>query len=868
MQERPKDERLKDEKLVKKRIPEEKRFVKLGDTDIDLGVLCRDPRDVIDDLREVIEEDWATVRYLEWDTRLHPFAEASEIEAIDRFILDTYPPIYTNPQPICQDCFSGPCDLKQGKGKCGLGFEAYQGKLGLRLACKGARAQVMEARELLESAIKEFGREQEVSYGERHDIGDHALCIGQLTGKYATTVGDLERVMGYVESQLNKLTLAGDSGVGEAFDFECMTLHMGSVLLAAQEVSELLKVSCFGLQSAAQHDKLEMNTWPPVNILGGLGNVDRNKPVIAFIGDNFLPAWTTVNYLKESNSTEEVEICGIGSVGLDLPRYYDRTRVIASMGSAARAIRLAFADVIVASVGCMNLDFLGLARKGGSKLIWVSAQPIGIGWIKDRTDDAIDTLVDDLSNKVDAIWCRDMDKVGEIAVRVAMEVKKERKTWEDYLIGEEEAKEEAKRCKEDCDLCFNACPYGLAMGKALRKVNKEGLVTLEEIEKSCILCQRCEDVCPENIKITDIMVRVSGKWAYAENFKMRAGRGSIPEDETARAAFTLSNSPGFVRILSCGGSKKMTEDVTWLARELIFRGCVVTVAGCGGYEVARYFDEEEGKFLFEKCPGEYVPRNVVFTGSCSTHCLLQEASAHWARTGVHISHYANSVDVADVTYRLFGTPAILWGETPERMYSIASAYARYGERVIVGPISACQWKRFLLGNQYDRSKWHVWDTADAREVEIEPAAEHLIIPVETKEEAMVMLWNLNFRPGGISMYQIMRFTPYLEQHTRFFGELPDNWQWFVHTNADLPIKLRAKLLKMLSEEYGWETDYARVFKAKHRDGRLLDVWEFNKEYGVAESRYYTHTPELLSRRGKQLLSEERKQELREKGYKI
>jgi len=862
------EQKPKDEKLIKKRIPDEKRFIKLGDKTIDLGILCRDPGDVIDDLTEAIQEDWSTVRYTEWDTRLHPFAEASELATLDRFSLDVYPPLYANSEYVCRDCSSGPCDLQQGKGKCGLGLEAYQGRLSLRLACKGARAQVQEARELLEQAIKEFGREQEVSYGERHDIGDHALCIGQLTGKYATTVGDLERVMGYVDSQLNKLTLAGYSGVGEPLDFEAMAFHLGTVLFAAQETSELLKVSCFGLQSAAQHDKLEMRAWPPVNILGGLKNVDRNKPVIAFVGDNFLPARTTVDYLKENNLTEELEICGLGSVGLDLTRYYDRVRVIASMGSAARAIRLAFADVIVASTGCMNLDYLELAKKGGSRLIWVSTQPIGIGWTEDRTDDPIDDLTNDLSNEVDAIWCRDMDKVGEIAVRVAREVKKKRKPWADYLIGEEEATAEAKRCREDCDLCFNACPYGLVIGKALRNVKQEGLKAMEEVEKRCVLCRRCEDVCPENIRITDIMVSVASKWAYEENFKMRSGRGSIPEDETARAAFTLSNSPGFVRILSCGGSKQITEDVAWLARELARRACVITVAGCGAAEVARYFDEEEQKFLYEKYPGEYVPRNIVFTGSCSSYCHLQEASAHWARTGVHISHYANLIEVADVTIRLFGTPAILWGESPERMYSIASAYARFGERVIVGPVSGFQWKRSLLGNQYDRSKWWVWDTSDGREVEIEPAQEHLIIPVETKEEAMVMLWNLNFRPGGISMYQIMRFTPYLEQHMQYFGELPDNWQWYVHTNADLPLKTRAKLLQILRDEFGWETDYARVFKARHRDGRLMDAHDFNREYGVAESRYYTYTPELLSKRGKETLSQEQKQKLREEGYKI
>src|SRR4030042_4498066 len=92
------DERLKDEKLVKKRIPEEKRFHRVGSTDIDLGVLCRDPRDAIDDLAEVIDKDWTESRYNEWDTKLHPFAEASDLVKKDRFGLDGYPPLYTDPQ--------------------------------------------------------------------------------------------------------------------------------------------------------------------------------------------------------------------------------------------------------------------------------------------------------------------------------------------------------------------------------------------------------------------------------------------------------------------------------------------------------------------------------------------------------------------------------------------------------------------------------------------------------------------------------------------------------------------------------------------------------------------------------------------------
>jgi len=858
-----------DEKIVNKRFPGDKRFVKIGDKTIDLGVLLRDPRDMIENFREIIKEDWIEGRFLEWDTQLHPNAEASELSIQDRYVLDIYEPLYTSQQHVCSDCSQGPCDLKENKGNCGLTLEAYQGKISLKVACRGARAQIMEAREILTECIKTFGRDKAVSHGERHDMADFAVCIGQITGIYAKTIAELEKVMAYVDAELNKLEIASTDGVSQkAFDFEAMSFHMGTVLFVAQEVSELLKVNCFGAQSSGQHDKLEMRNWPPANILGGMGNIDKSKPVIAFIGDNVIPGWTTVNYLKENKLTDNIEICGMGSVGLDIIRFYDKAKVISSTASAPRAIRLGFADVIVASVGCMNLDLLKLAAKGGSKLIWVSVQPIGIDWIRDRTDDPIDLLVDDLSKKVDAIWCRDMDKVADIAVRVAQAIKSKRKPWEDYLIPEAQAKKEAAKCREDCDLCFNACPYAIQLGKALRKVKTDGLAAMEEAEKRCVLCEKCEGVCPEKIKITDIMVRVAGKWSYPEKYKMRAGRGAVPEDETARAAFTLSNSPGFVRVLSCGGSKQITDEVCWMVNALISRNCVTSMAGCGGAEVAKYFDEEQQKFFYDIYPGEYLPRNAIYHGSCSAHCLMTESSAHWARTGVHISHYANFIQVADVVYRLMRTPSILWGQTPDRMFSIASGLARTGETVIVGPVSGYEWNRFLLGNQYDRSKWHIWDTATGRNIETEPNFEHLIIPVETKEEALVMLFNCLFHPSDISTYRILRFTRYLEDHQNWFGELPDNWFWFVKTNADLPIKMRSKLLKVLREQYGWETDYARVFKAKHRDGRLLDVWTFNREYGIAEARYFTHTPELLSRKGKSLLSEEEKTRLRKEGYKI
>jgi hypothetical protein len=131
-----------------------------------------------------------------------------------------------------------------------------------------------------------------------------------------------------------------------------------------------------------------------------------------------------------------------------------------------------------------------------------------------------------------------------------------------------------------------------------------------------------------------------------------------------------------------------------------------------------------------------------------------------------------------------------------------------------------------------------------------------------------MLWNVVHGASDISIYRILKLEQYLELHQKYFGELPDNWQWFVKTNQDLPIKWRAKLLKKLKDDFGWETTFTMILKARHRDGRLLEPQQFSKEYGHAEARFFAKNPELTSRKAKKNMSEEQKQKYRAEGYRI
>jgi len=830
---------------------EKKGFVQLGGSLIDLRTIAKDARGMEDRLAEVIKADWAETYYKGFDVKLYPFAEAADIADWDQVLLDTYPPLYTDRQGICRDCSLGPCELEKGKGKCGLELESFQGKLGLRMACRGCLSQMMDSRELLNYAIKVFGGDKEVSLGPRHDITDHAVSIGVLTGLYVKNLDELDKALSYAEAQLNKLFLASYSGTGDTLEFEGMTFHAGSLLVLAMEAAELVKTGCFGLVSSDDHPLEEMNNWPAVSALGGLGNVERGKPVIAFLGDNFLSAWVAINYLKEKELTGQIEICGLGPVGHDILRFYDKCRIISTQVMAAKAIRTGFADVVVASNGCVPVDVLGEARRVESKVIWTSAQ--GIAGLKDRTEDSVDRIVKDLIDGAEGAWIRDAEKAGEIAVRVAKELKRKG----DYLLSGEAVKKEAGKCKEDCDLCFNVCPNSLLLGRAIRKVKDEGLKALVEVEEGCTFCGKCEEVCPENIPLRDLIVATKAERAAKDKFVMRPGRGPIPRLETMAGAFGAlwGNCPGFVVLMGCGGTKYQ-KDIGWIAHELTAEGCFVVTTGCGSGEVAQYYNEEEQKFIFDEFHCEYQPRNLLNCGACSASCYLRDIFFHYSRTGAHISHYANFAPTADLGSHDLGQITVMWGVPNERMFALATAFARGQDAVVVGPESAFEWKRFLLGNVYDRSKWRVWDANTGRSVETEPVPAHFLVPVETKEEAVTMAFNLMHRPFDPWDARHVKLDSYVRFHEENFGELPDDWQFYVRSHTDLPPKLKAKLLKELQDKYGWKVERLIIKKARHRNGELMTLDKFHHEYSTLQAPYFTRLARLLSKAAKQNLAKE------------
>ncbi|RJQ29899.1 MAG: hypothetical protein C4589_04220, partial [Peptococcaceae bacterium] len=150
--------------------------------------------------------------------------------------------------------------------------------------------------------------------------------------------------------------------------------------------------------------------------------------------------------------------------------------------------------------------------------------------------------------------------------------------------------------------------------------------------------------------------------------------------------------------------------------------------------------------------------------------------------------------------------------------------------VIIGPNSGFGWNRYLMGNKWQWEDWWTYTTFGGQKRYVEPSPPGMIIPVETKEEALTQALSVAMRPVEIRDGRQIRLDTYVEFSETFFKEFPDDWQLFVRSDWELPLRYKSRLLKELKEKFGWEIDRLRVKRARHPDGRLMEIGEFNKEY--------------------------------------
>jgi hypothetical protein len=88
---------------------------------------------------------------------------------------------------------------------------------------------------------------------------------------------------------------------------------------------------------------------------------------------------------------------------------------------------------------------------------------------------------------------------------------------------------------------------------------------------------------------------------------------------------------------------------------------------------------------------------------------------------------------------------------------------------------------------------------------------------------------------------------YTEIHEKYFGELPDDWTYYLRSPMELHVMKRMRFLTMLRDEYGWEIERTSVVRVKNRDGQLVPIGTYLDEYGIKQGRYATMVKRLIMR---------------------
>ncbi|RLG42573.1 MAG: CO dehydrogenase/acetyl-CoA synthase complex subunit epsilon [Thermoproteota archaeon] len=749
-----------------------------------------------------LKTDVATFRNLEivlgrveeeWEEPLGPtpMPSITSLRKWDYKLLSRYKPFYLPFCDLCCLCTFGKCDLtKDKKGACGIKMDAQQSRIVLLACCIGAATHTGHAREIVEFLIERFGRDYPLDLGDQ--VALEAPNIRLVTGIKPRTIGDLEEVLDYVEEQIAHLLASTHTGQeGNNLDFESKVFHAGMLDHVAMEVADIAQIAAFNFPKGDPEAPLAQL---------GLGVVDLSKPVILVIGHNVIPSVYIVDYLNETGLKDEVEVCGLCCTAHDITRYSDRAKIIGPISWELRFIRTGVPDVIVVDEQCIRTDVLDEAMKINAPLIAASEK--ACRGLPDRSNDPVEEIVEDLvSGRQKGVLILDMDKIGEVAAKVAIRLAPKRKKFK-ALPSVEEIVEEAKKCR-NCGFCQKACPNSLPIPEAMARAKEGDLSKLADLYDYCIACGRCESACPSGINIITMMVKSSERRIKNEIFNVRVGRGPIQDTEIRDVgrSIVLGEIPGIIAFVGCANYADGGHELVEMAEEFLKRKYIVVVSGCAAMTIGMY-KNEEGKTLYELYPGNFDAGCLVNVGSCVSNSHISGAAIKIANIFAKRPLRANYMEIADYILNRVGAVGIAWGAMSQKAAAIASGFWRLGVPVIVGPHGA-KYRRMLLGRKERKEDWYVYDARTGKKVYVGPVPEHLFYAAETKEEAMVMAAKLCMRANDTTKGRAIKLTHYIDLYKKFYGKMPDDIHLFVRRLADIPITMKDEILAELKKK-GWK----------------------------------------------------------------
>jgi len=723
-----------------------------------------------------------------------PFPSLTALREWDMKLLQRYKPFYLPFCDVCCLCTFGKCDLTGNKrGACGINMAAQQSRIVLLACCIGAATHIGHARHLVEHLIEKFGRRVPLDVGGLN-VKVEAPIIRLVCGVKPETLGDLEEVLDYAETQLTHLLSVTHTGQeGSNIDFESKVFHAGMIDHIGLEVADIAQIAAYGFPKADPEA-------PLVDL--GFGTINLKKPVVLCIGHNVVPSVGIIDYMKENGFDGEIEVCGLCCTAHDITRYYKRGKIIGPISWQLRFIRSGVPDVVVLDEQCIRADAFYEAQSIKAPVI-VASEKNCMG-LPNRTNDPADAIVEDLLNgKTPGALILDPEKVGEVAVKAALKVAPLRKKFK--VIPEvDEVILRAKECRQ-CNDCRRACPQDLHISEAMKAAADGNLAKLADLYELCVGCGRCEHACPVGLSVHSFIVKAGEKKLKEETYKVRAGRGAIQDVEIRNVGspIVLGEIPGVVAVVGCANYPKGGAEVAEICTEFANRRYIVVTSGCSAMSAAMY-KNEEGKTPYEILTGEFNAGALVNVGSCVANSHIAGAAIKIANIFAKRNLRANYEEIADYIFNRVGAVGVAWGAYSQKAAAIASGFWRLGVPVIVGP-HGIKYRRMLLGRADREEDWFVYDARTGEKVYVGPAPEHLFYAAETKEEAMVMIAKLCMRPNDTMKGRAIKLTHYIDLHKRLFGTMPEDIHLFVRTLTDIPITMKDEIVKILEEKKWKET---------------------------------------------------------------
>ena len=736
---------------------------------------------------KIVDEEW------EEPMGPTPFPDVTTLRTWDRTLLDRYKPFYMPFCDLCCLCTYGKCDLTGDKtGACGLTQGGQQSRIVMLACCIGASTHAAHGRHMLDTLIEEYGRETPLDIALNTNV--EAPHVRLVCGFKPKTIGDLEEALDYVETQLVQLVAAAHTGQeGDPIDFESKAFHAGMLDHVALEVADIMQIASLGLPKGEPDTEM-------ADI--GYGTIDKEKPVIMCVGHNVLPSVDIIDYLMDHDLFDDVEIGGLCCTAHDMSRYDKRAKIVGPISWQLKFIKSGIPDLIVVDEQCIRTDVMQQAKAIGVPVIAAGVKSC-LG-LPERSQDPADEVVNDLvSGKAPGALITQPRKVGEVAVKTAIGVRKRRGANKIVDIGD--LSELAAPCRS-CLECVRSCPNNLPIMDAINAAKDGNYSLLEELDELCVGCGRCESACPEHISIISMIGKASEEKLANESFEIRIGRGAIQDVEIREVGspIVFGEIPGVVAMVGCANYPAGSGEVAEITEEFLKRRFIVVTSGCSAMNIAMTKDED-GLNLYQKYPGNFDAGGLVNVGSCVSNSHITGAAIKIANIFAKRPLRANYEEIADYIYNRVGAVGVAWGAMSQKAAAIAAGCWRLGIPVVVGPHGS-KYRRMLLGDKDNDENWKVFNARDGEEVYVGPAPEHLFYAAETKEEAVVLISKLAMRPNDTNKGRAVKLSHYIDLHKTYYGGMPDDLHLFVRRAADIPFTMKEEIMKIL-EEKGWEEDH-------------------------------------------------------------